>query len=838
MKRIIGLALIISLSACATMPQLPVFVASRPDATDDERLHAVLVAAGDLDKQYRDGYNTSAKTQDWSQLPIIGLAAGAALLVLLKAKYVGDLIGGLGIGAAAYSSGRDQLTAKDLPRFYLTGHAALACVTDEATLFDGPTAKTRQTDFRREDSKLGDDIAAMRVLVSNDSPSGIDDIAKQNLVAQKALANSALADADTAEAAAATALQAYDNRVGAFRHAIDAIGTAVATKARARPAVDFASLQASFTAQSPKTGAATGLLPPAPPANPATAAAAAQATIILLSAKTHELIDQTAKVKTLARGNDYAASIARAAKCPDLVGTTFQATIAPGISIGGTGGETGTIGAIVRQGPDGPLLALSNMHVLCGYGQGVNQPGPYDGQNAALGTVVDGFADQDGDAAICTIDHRSVDPRIYGLGVAVEAVRDPQNDDLVVMSGRTSGIRYGKVKGPPDVESIRAATWPSARSINVWRIVSEDGSPPAIDGDSGAMWMACDAQGRATSTAVALQIAKADDDGSALASAAPKIFERLGITPAPLEELLAEADAAQAHHDDLAALTALPGAAAPVATTIDAPQNLLRVTARTLMLRPLPSADQPPIGSAPFGTIVRGLGRSGDWMKVDLQGDGAADGYMWAGMLEPVTASPSSPVILKDITALVTPAMAKAFCPDAGSLAINRNLPFVLAGLRAFTLGDRDMVAMALATIRCETAGFLPIDEGVSIYNTSVEPFDKYEPGTSAGAKLGNTAIGDGVRFKGRGFVQLTGRSNYTRIGAQLGADLVNNPAQANDPATAGKILGQFLANNAGPIRSALATNNLKEARKLVNGGSHGLPDFEAAMAQKPILPT
>ena len=70
---------------------------------------------------------------------------------------------------------------------------------------------------------------------------------------------------------------------------------------------------------------------------------------------------------------------------------------------------------------------------------------------------------------------------------------------------------------------------------------------------------------------------------------------------------------------------------------------------------------------------------------------------------------------------------------------------------------------------------------------------------------------------------------NYTRIGPQIGVDLVAAPEMANDPTTAGLILAQFLKNVETKVRAALADGNLRLARKLVNGGSHGLDRFEDA---------
>lgn len=262
--------------------------------------------------------------------------------------------------------------------------------------------------------------------------------------------------------------------------------------------------------------------------------------------------------------------------------------------------------------------------------------------------------------------------------------------------------------------------------------------------------------------------------------------------------------------------------------------NRFSVIARGgLKLRSGPSLDFPALRTVPEGTVVNLLSREGIWGLVDLEGDGKADGFMNLPFLRPLDAGPALPSAAAgpgDITGLVTPDMVKQMFPAATKLAnIAANLPFVLAGLRARQLGDRPMVLMAVSTIRAETEGFVPIDEGKSKFNTSPggSPFNLYDAGTSIGARLGNTVPGDGALFKGRGYIQLTGRDNYQRIGGQIGVDLVASPPSANSPPTAGLILAQFLKNAESKIRNALATDDLPHARKLVNGGSHGFPQFK-----------
>lgn len=177
--------------------------------------------------------------------------------------------------------------------------------------------------------------------------------------------------------------------------------------------------------------------------------------------------------------------------------------------------------------------------------------------------------------------------------------------------------------------------------------------------------------------------------------------------------------------------------------------------------------------------------------------------------------------------------------PDVPATRIVENLPLVMDGLAAFGILSRPMLVMALATIRAETAGFEPISEGKSRFNTDPHagPFSLYDPGTRIGKALGNTQPGDGERYKGRGFIQLTGRANYREIGEAIGVDLEDNPELANDPRVAARILAAFLERKQARIHAALQVGDLPAARRLVNGGVHGIDQFTTAVrAGKAVL--
>ena len=168
--------------------------------------------------------------------------------------------------------------------------------------------------------------------------------------------------------------------------------------------------------------------------------------------------------------------------------------------------------------------------------------------------------------------------------------------------------------------------------------------------------------------------------------------------------------------------------------------------------------------------------------------------------------------------------LVRRLFPATKPANIDRYLPYVSASLRAVGLTDRSMICAALGTIRAESEGFVPIAEMPSQFNTlpGQGAFSAYE-GRRA---LGNNRAGDGARFKGRGFVQLTGRVNYERMGRALGVDLVASPDLANAPEVAALLLARCLADQATAMRTALSAGDHAAARRLVNGGHHGLDRF------------
>jgi putative chitinase len=208
-----------------------------------------------------------------------------------------------------------------------------------------------------------------------------------------------------------------------------------------------------------------------------------------------------------------------------------------------------------------------------------------------------------------------------------------------------------------------------------------------------------------------------------------------------------------------------------------------------------------------------------------LLADGVCGPLTWAALEPGVGAAPAT-----DHAATLTVELVSGMFPYTPLDAIARHLPAVVDGLREFGLTEKPMVLVALATVRAESEGFAPVEEAPSRFNTSPggRPFDLYDRRRD----LGNEGPPDGHLYRGRGFVQLTGRDNYARAGEALGLGdrLRREPELACEPFTAGRVLAAFLAARRLPLKEALLEGDLRRARRLVNGGLHGLERFADAL--------
>lgn len=140
---------------------------------------------------------------------------------------------------------------------------------------------------------------------------------------------------------------------------------------------------------------------------------------------------------------------------------------------------------------------------------------------------------------------------------------------------------------------------------------------------------------------------------------------------------------------------------------------------------------------------------------------------------------------------------------------------------------DVRQVAYLLATVRFETAAtFQPLHE----FGSDQDMERRYGPGSPIGSRLGNSAIGDGVRYAGRGYLQLVGKNNYAAATKALGLsgpdDLVANPQRMLDPRIAylvldwgmrsGRLTGKKLGDYVGGSKA-----DYLSARRVVNGMDH-----------------
>lgn len=136
------------------------------------------------------------------------------------------------------------------------------------------------------------------------------------------------------------------------------------------------------------------------------------------------------------------------------------------------------------------------------------------------------------------------------------------------------------------------------------------------------------------------------------------------------------------------------------------------------------------------------------------------------------------------------------------------------SAMEQFEINTPQRMAYALAQFAHETGGWRWLRElgGVAY-------FKKYE----GRQDLGNTYPGDGARFRGRGYIQLTGRTNYAQAGFALSLNLIEHPAQLETPEIAAKVACWWWNNHG--LNELADAGDFRKITKRINGGYNGMGD-------------
>lgn len=95
---------------------------------------------------------------------------------------------------------------------------------------------------------------------------------------------------------------------------------------------------------------------------------------------------------------------------------------------------------------------------------------------------------------------------------------------------------------------------------------------------------------------------------------------------------------------------------------------------------------------------------------------------------------------------------------------------------------------------------------------------------------LGNTQPGDGIRFKGRGLLQITGRTNYRECGKALGFDLESNPEALETNELACRSAGWFWVSHG--LNDLADKGDFERITRRINGGTNGIGQRYAYLAE------
>ena len=219
-----------------------------------------------------------------------------------------------------------------------------------------------------------------------------------------------------------------------------------------------------------------------------------------------------------------------------------------------------------------------------------------------------------------------------------------------------------------------------------------------------------------------------------------------------------------------------------------------------------------------------------------LTADGIVGEGTWTKMFgtKQLITEPSTPIVNAGPLKLEN---LKGHIPDA----VISQIP---DAAKKFNITNPLRLAHFLAQCGHESAGFKAIQENLNYSADGLKKiFPKYFPGNLAegyaknpekiaskvyGSRMGNgdETTKEGFKFRGRGYIQLTGKDNYTKFAKFIGEDTVSNPDLVATKYPLASAAFFFDSNKLWAICDKGADDaTVTAVTKRVNGGTIGLPD-------------
>lgn len=159
-------------------------------------------------------------------------------------------------------------------------------------------------------------------------------------------------------------------------------------------------------------------------------------------------------------------------------------------------------------------------------------------------------------------------------------------------------------------------------------------------------------------------------------------------------------------------------------------------------------------------------------------------------------------------------------------------LPHLQAALKLAECDTPQRIACFLAQVGHESGSLVYVRE---LWGPTKQQL-RYEPGTTLARRLGNTEPGDGLRFMGRGLIQVTGRANYAMTTVRMreffkdAPDFELNPELLQVMRWAALSAGLFW--RVKRLNRWADNHDFSELTRRINGGYNGLAHRQALLAR------